>query len=67
MIWQQRHELLGGRGRQACQHVLQMSRGLYRLADAPPLGNPNLVTVALKVPHGVICLISALAYHDLTT
>ena len=45
----------------------QMSRGLYRLADAPPLGNPDLVTVSLRVPRGVICLISALAFHDLTT
>lgn len=44
-----------------------LSRGLYRLADAPPLGNPDLVTVALRVPKGVVCLISALAYHDLTT
>jgi predicted transcriptional regulator of viral defense system len=45
----------------------RLSRGLYRLADLPPLGNPDLVTVALKVPGGVICLISALAYHELTT
>jgi len=45
----------------------QLSRGLYRLADLPPLGNPDLVAVALKVPNGVICLISALAYHELTT
>ncbi len=44
-----------------------LSRGLYRLSDAPPLGNPDLVTVALRVPHGVICLISALAFHELTT
>jgi len=47
--------------------IEQLSRGLYRLADAPPLGNPDLVTVALKIPQGVICLISALAYHELTT
>src|SRR5207237_3347464 len=45
----------------------QLSRGLYRLADAPPLGNPDLVTVARRVPKGVICLVSALAFHDLTT
>ena len=45
----------------------RLSRGLYRLADLPPLGNPDLVAVALKVPGGVICLISALAYHELTT
>jgi predicted transcriptional regulator of viral defense system len=45
----------------------QISRGLYRLADLPPLGNPDLVTVALRVPAGVICLISALALHEITT
>lgn len=47
--------------------IERLSRGLYRLADAPPLGNPDLVTVALRVPKGVVCLISALAFHDLTT
>ena len=47
--------------------VERISRGLYRLADAEPLGNPDLVTVAAKVPDGVICLISALAFHNLTT
>ncbi len=45
----------------------QLTRGLYRLADLPPLGNPDLVSVSLKVPNGVICLISALAYHEITT
>ena len=44
-----------------------VSRGVYRLADSPPLGNPDLVTVAARVPGGVICLISALAFHELTT
>lgn len=44
-----------------------VSRGVYRLADSPPLGNPDLVTVATRVPGGVICLISALAFHELTT
>ena len=47
--------------------LIRLNRGLYRLADLPPLGNPDLVSIALKVPNGVICLISALAYHDLTT
>lgn len=42
-----------------------LSRGLYRIADLPPLTNPDLVAVALKVPTGVICLISALAVHGL--
>ena len=45
----------------------KLARGLYRLADLPPLGNPDLVSVSLKVPSGVICLISALSYHEITT
>lgn len=45
----------------------QLSRGLYRLADLPPLGTPDLVAVAKLVPSGVICLISALSLHELTT
>lgn len=45
----------------------RMERGLYRLAHSKPLGNPDLVTVALKVPKGVVCLISALAFHHMTT
>jgi predicted transcriptional regulator of viral defense system len=45
----------------------QLSRGLYRLRDLPALGNPDLVTIAKRVPQGVVCLISALAYHELTT
>ena len=44
-----------------------VSRGVYRLASEPPLGNPDLVAVAARVPSGVICLISALAFHGLTT
>ncbi|MBN1594070.1 MAG: type IV toxin-antitoxin system AbiEi family antitoxin domain-containing protein [Candidatus Coatesbacteria bacterium] len=47
--------------------VENLSRGLYRLAEMPPPGRPDLVTVALKVPKGVICLISALAFFDVTT
>lgn len=45
----------------------RLERGLYRLADSAPLGNSDFVTVALKVPRGVICLISALAFHQMTT
>ena len=44
-----------------------VSRGVYRLANSSPLSNPDLVTVATRVPGGVICLISALAFHELTT
>ena len=47
--------------------VEALARGLYRLSDAPVLANPDLVTVAAKVPHGVVYLISALAFHEMTT
>ncbi len=47
--------------------VEALSRGLYRLSALPPLGNPDLVTVTLRAPRSVICLISALAYHEITT
>ena len=44
-----------------------VSRGVYRLARSEPLGNPDLVTVGTRVRAGVICLISALAFHEITT
>jgi predicted transcriptional regulator of viral defense system len=45
----------------------KLSRGLYRLIDSPSPMHPDFAAVAVKVPHGVICLVSALAYHELTT
>jgi predicted transcriptional regulator of viral defense system len=47
--------------------AVQENRGLYRLAEVQPPGNPDLVQVALLVPKAVICLISALSFHGLTT
>jgi predicted transcriptional regulator of viral defense system len=47
--------------------VVPVSRGIYRLASLEPLEYPDLVTVAKRVPHGVLCLISALSFHELTT
>jgi predicted transcriptional regulator of viral defense system len=44
-----------------------LSRGLYRLGKNPPLSNPDLLLVARRIPQGVVCLLSALQYHDLTT
>jgi predicted transcriptional regulator of viral defense system len=45
----------------------QLSRGLYRLAELPPLSHPDLVIVAHRLPQAVICLVSALSFHGLTT
>lgn len=44
-----------------------VSRGLYRLVDMPDPSLPDFIPVAKKIPHGVICLISALAFHEITT
>jgi len=44
-----------------------VTRGLYRLASLEPLAHPDLVTVATRVPQCVLCLISALSFHELTT
>jgi len=44
-----------------------ISRGFFRLKSKKPLWNPDLTTVALRVPQGVLCLISALAIHNITT
>jgi predicted transcriptional regulator of viral defense system len=35
--------------------------------DLPPIGNPDLITVSLRFPKAVVCLISALSYHGMTT
>ncbi len=47
--------------------VEQVSRGLYRLATLPAPGKPDLLAVAKRVPRAVFCLLTALAFHRLTT
>ena len=47
--------------------VEQLSRGTYRLASLSAPAHPDLMAAAARVPEGVICLVSALAYHELTT
>ncbi len=47
--------------------LIKESRGLYRLAETEPLGNPDFVQVSLLIPKGVLFLISALYFHELTT
>lgn len=46
--------------------VLRLARGLYQLPDAPLDVHHSLAEAAKKLPKGVVCLVSALAYHDLT-
>ncbi len=44
-----------------------LDRGLYRLREGPEPLFPDFIPAAKKVPQGVICLISALAFHEITT
>ncbi len=44
-----------------------LCRGTYRLAELEPLDQQDIVTVASKVRSGVICLISSLSFHEITT
>ena len=47
--------------------LIKEEKGIYRLSTTEPLGNPDLVQVSLFIPKAVVCLISALYFHGLTT
>lgn len=47
--------------------LIQESRGLFRLSEQPDHPNPDLCITSLRYPKAVICLVSALSYHDATT
>jgi len=46
--------------------ILRLARGLYQLPDAPFEEHHALAEAAKLVPKGVVCLVSALSYHELT-
>ncbi len=45
----------------------RISRGLYVLPDSDVTEHVSLVEACKRVPNGVVCLISALSFHELTT
>lgn len=45
----------------------RVSRGLYALPNAQFSAHTALAQVGRKCPHGIICLLSALRVHELTT
>ena len=47
--------------------IIRISRGLYQLSDIEIPAQIGLAEIAKRVPNGIICLISALAFHELTT
>ena len=46
--------------------VVHLARGLYQLPDAALDAHHSLAEAAKRVPRGVVCLVSALAFHGLT-
>jgi antitoxin (DNA-binding transcriptional repressor) of toxin-antitoxin stability system len=46
--------------------LVEVSRGIYRLADAPATAHLDLLAVCSRVPDGMICLNSAASYWDLS-
>ena len=46
--------------------IEQISRGVYRLVELPPVSNPDLITVALRYPNAIVCLLSALSFQITT-
>lgn len=47
--------------------LIKQARGLYKLPDAKVTENHTLAEACKRVPRGVVCLLSALQFHKLTT
>ena len=48
------------------RQIDKIDRGLYKLQSGSNLSHPDLVAVSIKIPNGVVCLISALYFHEAT-
>lgn len=48
-------------------YITQLERGIFMLNDGIPSTNPDLAVVATRLPSAIICLISALDFHGMTT
>jgi predicted transcriptional regulator of viral defense system len=47
--------------------LTKVGRGLYRSKTSPVSEHLSLIETSYKIPHGVICLLSALRFHKFTT
>jgi predicted transcriptional regulator of viral defense system len=47
--------------------LVQPARGVYAVAGHEPTLHHSLAAVSKRIPRGVVCLISALAYHEIGT
>lgn len=46
---------------------MRSGRGIYTLSNADLTSNQSLFEACVRVPHGIVCLLSALRFHNLTT
>ena len=46
--------------------IERIGRGVYSLANIPDTSHPDFVTVSVMIPNGVICLITALSFYEVT-
>lgn len=46
--------------------IIELSRGVFRRADAPPASYPDMIAVAHRSPRAIVCCVSAAVIHDLT-
>lgn len=46
--------------------VIELSRGVFRRADAPAASRLDELAVARRAPHAIVCCLNAAAIHDLT-
>ena len=47
--------------------LVQPARGVYAVAGHEPTLHHSLAMVSKRIPRGVVCLLSALAYHEIGT
>ncbi len=47
--------------------LVQLTRGVYAVTGHEPTLHHSLAMVSKRIPRGVVCLLSALAYHDIGT
>src|SRR5947207_3156274 len=45
----------------------RVGRGMYAIPGAAHSEHQTVVQAAMRLPHGVVCLLSALRFHNLTT
>jgi predicted transcriptional regulator of viral defense system len=72
-VFRPRDVAAGGLSRTALGRLVEagrferVGRGLYVPANAKPTEHHTLVEAAARVPHGIVCLLSALRFHGMTT